>query len=95
MTTEGEIPVEERILQLLQHLGIQQAHFAASNLGDWRELTANHSEVIASLTLVCPRAVAPEILDSLTSRLLVFNGDQGRAAAALQRSMIVCRMLLQ
>ena len=59
------------------------------------ELAAYHFEVISSLSLVCTGAVAPEILDTRTSRLVVFNGDQGSAAAALQRSMIVCRMLLK
>jgi hypothetical protein len=32
--------------------------------------------------------IAPEIPDTLTSRLVVFNGDQGSAAAALHRFMI-------
>ena len=87
MTTEGEVPVEERILQLLHHLGIRQAHFAASNIGDWRGLAKYHSEVISSLTLVSPRAIDPSVLGPLAPRLLVFNGDQGSSAAALQRSM--------
>ncbi len=52
------------------------------------ELAAYHSEVISSLALVCAGVVAPEIPYTLTSRLVVFNGDQGSAAAALQRSMI-------
>ncbi len=30
MGTEAELTLEERIFQLLQHFGIQQAHFAAS-----------------------------------------------------------------
>ena len=35
MPIEVEIPVEERILQVLQHLGIEKAHFAAQFAGDW------------------------------------------------------------
>lgn len=87
MATEAELPVEERIIRLLQHLGIQQAHFAASTLGDWRGLMAVHAEVISSLTLVCPRAIDPGILHSFAPRLLVFNGDRGSSAEALQHSM--------
>ena len=83
MTTEGEVSVEERILQLLHHLGIRQAHFAASNLGDWRGLAEYHSEVISSLTLVSPRAIDSSVLGPLAPRLLVFNGDQGSSAAAV------------
>ena len=87
MSTEAELPVEERILQLLRHLGIQQAHFAASNSLDWQGLVASHPEVISSLTLVTPRHIDPSILGTLAPRLLVFNGDRGDFAEALQRSM--------
>ena len=58
MAAEAELPVEERILQLLRHLGIQQAHFAASTPADWEGLVTAHPEVISSLTLVCPRSLA-------------------------------------
>jgi hypothetical protein len=34
MSTEPQLAVEERLFQLLQHLGIAQAHFAASIPGD-------------------------------------------------------------
>ncbi len=33
--TAVELPVEERLLQLLQHLGIARSHFAARGGGDW------------------------------------------------------------
>ena len=88
MATEAELPVEERILQLLQHLGIQQAHFAASNSLDWQGLVTAHPEVITSLTLVTPRAVDPSVLGTIAPRLLVFNGDRGNSAEGLQRSMV-------
>ena len=61
MTTEAELPVEERILRLLQHLGIQKAHFAASNPADWQGLVTAHPEVVSSLTLVTPRALDPNV----------------------------------
>lgn len=88
MTAEMELPVEERILQLLQHLGIRQAHFAASTPSDWEGLVTVHPEVISSLTLVSPRAIDPSVLEPLIPRLLVFNGDRGSAAEALNRSMV-------
>ncbi len=88
MATEVELPVEDRILQLLQHLGIQQAHFAASNSLDWQGLVTAHPEVISSLTLVTPRAVDPGVLGTIAPRLLVFNGDRGNSAEGLQRAMV-------
>ena len=35
-------PVEERILQLFKHLGIQQAHIAGQVTADWRGLVNIH-----------------------------------------------------
>ena len=87
MATEAELPVEERILHLLQHLGIQQAHFAASTPADWQGLVAAHPEVISSLSLVFPRTIDSGILKTLAPRVLAFSGDQGSSAEALQRSM--------
>lgn len=87
MIPEVELPVEERIIQLLQHLGIQQAHFAAREAGDWRGLATAHPETISSLTLVCPGAIAPGAAEHLAPRLLVFNGDQGPRAELLRRTV--------
>ena len=38
MAAEEHLTVEERILQLLQHLGIQKAHFAACEPQDYARL---------------------------------------------------------
>jgi ubiquinone/menaquinone biosynthesis C-methylase UbiE len=85
MTTETERPIEERIVQVLKHLGIAQAHVAARVPGDWQGLAATHPERLASLTLVCPQGMEPGVLGPLASRLLVIAGDQGRPAERAQR----------
>lgn len=87
MVSDGEIPVEERMLQLLQHLGIKQAHFAARQTSDWSGLVSNHPEALSSLTLVCPRGIGPGILGSISERLLVIAGDQGPPAATLKKTI--------
>lgn len=76
MASETGLPVEERILQVLHHLGIQQAHFAARVPADWVGLASRYPHLITSLTLVCPNQVNPDAVHSLAPRLLVFNGDQ-------------------
>src|SRR5574341_2242830 len=76
--TAVELPVEERLWQLLQHLGIECAHVAARGVGDWGGLAARHPDCIASLTLICPRGMDPGTLSTLAPRLLVLAGDQGR-----------------
>jgi SAM-dependent methyltransferase len=80
MTTEADIPVVDRILQLLQHLGIERAHFAGAVPGDWRGLAARHAAHFASLSLVCPTGFERSIVAALASRVLVFHGDEGPTA---------------
>jgi len=85
MAIAVELPVAERLFQVLQHLGITRAHVAARAPGDWQGLAAAHPEVISSLTLVCPQGMDPGILGPLASRLLVFTGDQGQPAESARR----------
>jgi hypothetical protein len=80
---------EERIIQVLQHLGIKQAHFAARVMEDCTGLAARYPEVILSLAVICPNNLDPRHLGDLSSRLLVFSGDQppegSRVIKALKR----------
>jgi ubiquinone/menaquinone biosynthesis C-methylase UbiE len=85
MATNVERPIEDRILHVLQHLGIARAHVAARIPGDWRGLATRHLETMASLTLVCPQGMEPDILGPLASRLLVISGDQGQPAERARR----------
>jgi ubiquinone/menaquinone biosynthesis C-methylase UbiE len=85
MVTDAERPIEDRILQVLQHLSIAQAHVAARVPGDWRGLATAHPEAMASLTLVCPQGMEPGILRPIASRLLVISGDRGAPAERAQR----------
>src|SRR4029077_10937238 len=85
MTRATALPVEERILQLLQYLGIDQAHFAGRTPGDWTGLATAYPEVFSSFTLVGPGGFAPDTVSSLASRLLVFTGDQEASAERVRR----------
>jgi hypothetical protein len=67
MATDLELPIEERIMQVLQHLSIAPAHIAARVPGDWLGLAAKHPEAVASLTLVCPQGMEPDLLSPLAS----------------------------
>ena len=87
MATATEIPVEKRILQVLQHLGITKAHFAARSAGDWSGLAAVHPEIIASLSLVCPQSFDPGALAAVSPRLLVLNSEEGPAAEMVRRNL--------
>ncbi len=87
MTTEAGLPVEGCIRQLLQHLGIRQAHFAGQSPEDWTGLATTNPELCASLTLVGPAVVDPNTVGRLASRLLIFNGDQGPRAEKVRRAV--------
>jgi SAM-dependent methyltransferase len=84
MTTAAELSVADRLAQVLDHLGIKRAHFAASMLADVGGFAQAHPERIASLTLVCPPRVDPSALRALGARLLIIAGDQGRPAAMVR-----------
>lgn len=86
MATESDLPIEERILQVLEGLNIGKAHFAGLGAADWSGLVANHAEAVASITLVSPVGATADNLSPIARRLLVFAADQGPGAKAL-RSM--------
>jgi len=87
MTKEAEPPLDERIVQVLRHLGITRAHIAARMAPDWQGLTARQTDLVASLTLVCPATIDPNGLAPVASLLAVFTGDQGLPAEHLRKSL--------
>src|SRR5215470_8399505 len=84
---ETDFPLEERIVQVFQHLGIARAHVAASITGDWRGLARRHSDLVASLTLVFPAPLDPTDVSALAARLLVVTADRGPDPERLRRSL--------
>src|SRR6266508_616646 len=78
--TDPDLPVAERLVQLLNDLGIERAHVAGAVPGDWRSLTTSYADRLASLSLVCPTGFDPSAVSSMPSRVLVFHGDRGPTA---------------
>jgi SAM-dependent methyltransferase len=68
--------VAQRIVQVLDQLGIEKAHVAAHMPGDWRELIIDHPHRISSLSLVCPELVDVAALRRLADSVLLLYGDQ-------------------
>jgi SAM-dependent methyltransferase len=87
MAIEAELPVEERLIHLLEHFGLPQVHLAGCRSEDWEGLVSRHPGRVASLTLVCPNAMDPTLLGPLASRLAVITGDQGPAVARIRESL--------
>ena len=93
MRTAAARPIEDCLLDLFRHLGIEQAHIVAGGpppLKDWQNLATLHPERVASLTLISPPNVDSAPLAGLASRMLAVAGDQGqhaRGAAELSASL--------
>jgi ubiquinone/menaquinone biosynthesis C-methylase UbiE len=87
MATQTNEELEERIIHLLRHLGIERAHFAGCMSRDVAGLAASHPDVVSSLTLVCPWGMKVGALRPISSRLLVVTGDQGQVAEEVHRGV--------
>jgi len=82
----ADLPVADRLVQLLDLLKIACAHFAASMMADVAGFAQAHPERVASLTLVCPPRLDPS-LRALGARLQIIAGDQGRPATMVRDAM--------
>ena len=98
MNEETEIPTAERLLALLDHLGVAAAHVATQMPGDIAGLAAQHSERLAGIVLCAPTRLDPAPFAMASDRVLMIAGEHGltnettaRAAARLPGSG---RMLL-
>jgi SAM-dependent methyltransferase len=84
----ANLSLADRLMRVLDDLGIERAHFAASMLADISGLAQAHPERIASLTFICPPRLDPSTLRVLGSRLQIIAGDQGRPATVVRDAVI-------
>ena len=81
MTNLTNASLEDRLIELMRHLGIERAHFAACMPRDWVGLLTRHKHRVASLTLMCPMGIELAPLTAGPPPILIVTGDQGRAGA--------------
>src|SRR5205814_4171450 len=87
MTGASERAIEDCLVDLFQHLGIDRAHIAAGQqvASDWLGLATRYPERVASLSLVSPRPL-PE-LRTLQCPFFVLVGDKGPRADASVKAL--------
>ena len=79
MTNLTNAPLEDRLIELMRHLGVERAHFAACMPRDWVGLLNRHKDAVASLTLMCPMGIELAPLVDSPPPILIVTGDKGRA----------------
>jgi SAM-dependent methyltransferase len=84
-TAPSALPVEDRLTQLFEHLGIRRAHIAGGYAADALSLARASLESIVSMTLVCPFRLPADPLRPLGARLLFIHGDRGPGAGSVPR----------
>src|SRR6516162_10201175 len=79
--------VEESLVDLFRHLGIEKAHIAAGRLGltDWQGLATRYPDRVASLTLINPPLLDERPIRGVAARTLVVAGDSGPTAEGAGR----------
>jgi ubiquinone/menaquinone biosynthesis C-methylase UbiE len=85
--SEEDRPLEACLGELLDHLGMESAHFAGRSAADLRGFASTHPDRIASLTLLCPAVLDTAALAPLAGRLLVVTGDHGPGARRVQAGL--------
>jgi hypothetical protein len=76
----------ERLLALLDHLGIQAAHIATQMPGDIAGLASSHGRRLAGIVLCVPTRLDPAQFAAVHDRVLMISGARGLTAEVTSRA---------
>ena len=79
----GRMTVADRTHSLMEHLGIEAAHFGTAAAMELRHFLAAEPQAVSSLTLLNSGQFPIDVLATVADRLLVLTGDSGMPAEAL------------
>lgn len=83
----NRMPLVERLLALLDHLGLSAAHVAAQMPGDLVDLVLQHPNRVAGLVLAAPSRLDPAAFTGIADRLLMIAGEHGITREATGRAL--------
>lgn len=82
-----EVDIEHRLSDLMSHLNLKSAHFAARTNSDWRTLVRNRPDLIESLALIAPPSVDPDVTATLDRPVFVVTDAEGTYGTKVQREL--------
>jgi SAM-dependent methyltransferase len=78
----------DRLVALMDHLGLGTAHFGTPIPRDISGMAAEHPERLAGIVLCVPSRLDPAPFTDIADRVLMISGERGPAAEATERAAV-------
>ena len=86
MARETNMSPTERLIALMDHLGLGAAHFGTPIPRDISSMAAQHPERLSGIVLCVPSRLDPAPFIGIADRVLMIAGERGPAAGATRRA---------
>ena len=88
MAQETDMSAAERLVALMDHLGLDTAYFGTPIPRDVSGLATAHPERLAGIVLCVPSRLDPAPFSDIADRVLMIAGERGPAAEATARAAV-------
>ena len=88
MLQERDVSPTDRLVALLDHLGLGTAHFGTPIPRDISGIATEHPERLAGVVLCVPSRLDPAPFADIADRVLMISGERGPAAEATARATV-------
>jgi SAM-dependent methyltransferase len=86
VSQEDNLSPADRLVALMDHLGLGTAHFGTAIPRDISGMAAEHPERMAGIVLCVPSRLDPAPFADIADRILMISGERGPAAEATARA---------
>jgi ubiquinone/menaquinone biosynthesis C-methylase UbiE len=86
VSQEDNLSPADRLVALMDHLGVGTAHFGTAIPRDISGMAVEHPERLAGIVLCVPSRLDPAPLTGIADRVLMISGERGPAAEATARA---------
>ena len=88
---ETDMSATDRLVALMDHLGLGSAYFGTAIPRDISGLATAHPERLAGIVLCVPSRLDPAPFSAIADRVLMIAGERGPAAEATPVQRLACR----